>query len=181
MGIAGAWPTPLGGADMAKYGPKPKPPEERLWAKVRKTETCWLWTGGKARGYGFFTIGSKADGTRHHAYVHRFVYELLVGPIPEGMTLDHLCHNADRSCPGGPTCLHRRCVNPAHLEPATMKENGLRGGSFAAINARKTHCKHGHEFTPENTYFNRKRGRRTCKTCRLSWQRRRRERLSLTT
>jgi hypothetical protein len=86
--------------------------EERFWAKVNKTETCWLWTGAKhEKGYGLL----KVAGQMHRA--HRFVYELLVGPIPEGLSLDHLCRV-------------RNCVNPNHLEPVTTGENirrGLRG------------------------------------------------------
>lgn len=82
---------------------------------------------------------------------HRFSYEILVGPIPEGMELDHLCKN-------------RRCVNPAHLEPVTHHENLIRGNGFTGINARKTHCSRGHELSQDNI-LNRSRGGRECKTC----------------
>lgn len=77
---------------------------------------------------------------------HRRAYEQSVGPVPDGMELDHLCRNA-------------RCVNPDHLEPVTREEN-MRRRSEA-----QTHCKHGHEFTPENTYPRPKDGRRQCRAC----------------
>lgn len=95
---------------------------------------CWLWKGALDR-----------DGYPSHRR-HRAFYELHVGAIPDGLQLDHLCHTRDTACPAGADCLHRRCVNPAHLEPVTNRENSRRGG------ARRTHCKHGHELTDENTY-----------------------------
>ena len=80
------------------------------------------------------------------------------GPIPEGLTLDHLCRV-------------RACVNPAHLEPVTLRENTLRSPSApTAINARKTECLRGHAFTPENTWVHR--SRRCCRECKRSWWRR---------
>lgn len=132
--------------------------EERFWSKVNKTNTCWLWAGSAAsNGYGRFNVGKK------YPMAHRFAYEMLVGPIPDELTIDHLCHTNDPTCQGGKVCLHRRCVNPAHLEPVTQKENLRRGLSPSAKNSAKTHCVRGHEFTADNTsIFN---GRRSCKTC----------------
>lgn len=106
-------------------------PEIRFWKKVRKTATCWLWTGSdNGNGYGTF---SWASGDVRKA--HRVSYEFLKGKIPDGLTLDHICRN-------------RRCVNPDHLDPVSHRENNLRGLSPAAIHARKKACpKCGSEYT----------------------------------
>jgi hypothetical protein len=138
----------------------------RFWAKVTKTDTCWIWNAAGARGgYGSFNAASRT------VRAHRFAYELHYGPIPEGLQVDHTCHNDDPTCRSGDNCPHRRCVNPAHLEAVTGRENTLRGETPAAINARKTHCAHGHEFTPENTYRikpsrTQRNGARGCRACR---------------
>ena len=103
-----------------------------FWAKVEKTDDCWAWRGRiNSDGYGrhYLSTGDVA--------AHRLAYELCVGPIPKGLTIDHLCRN-------------RGCVNPGHMEPVTNRENVLRGVSPAAVNARKTHCKHGHPLSGEN-------------------------------
>jgi hypothetical protein len=114
-----------------------------------QADGCWHWTGRVARdGYGFLHVG----GGRY-VLAHRWSYEHHVGPIPEGLTIDHLCRV-------------RHCVNPEHLEPVTQRVNNLRSESEPAKNARKTHCKRGHEFTPENTYRHRD-GRRECGTCKV--------------
>lgn len=89
---------------------------DRFWAAVEKTDDCWVWTGSKS------TISKRPnwqypkffDGTKT-VRAHRFAYELLVGPIPDGMHLDH-------------TCTNTMCVNPAHMEPATNKKNLERQG-----------------------------------------------------
>lgn len=121
---------------------------------------CVHFTGQIDRkGYG---VASDGNGRKKRA--HRLMYELMVGPIPDGRPLDHRCHNEDPDCPGGVTCLHRRCLNPGHLEPSTTKENLRRGKGPSGINYRKTHCIRGHEFTDENTYVT-KRGARSCRTC----------------
>lgn len=112
----------------------------------RQDGGCWLWLGPvNVEGYGT----AISDGRRQGA--HRLVYELLVGPIPEGRQLDHLCRV-------------RRCVNPEHLDPVSQRENILRGHGSPALNARKTHCVNGHEFTDANTGRKRN-GNRYCKTC----------------
>lgn len=125
----------------------------RFWAKVDKSGECWLWRGHTSvGGYGDFAVWKN----RHYG-AHRLAYELLVGPIPDGLHIDHLCRV-------------RNCVNPAHLEPVTCKENLLRGQTFQAANARKTHCIHGHPFDDSNTYW-RPAGGRGCRTCRSAWDR----------
>lgn len=103
---------------------------------------CWPWPGQiNHNGYGVFS----------KALAHRVVYERFVGPIPDGLELDHLCSNPP-------------CVNPWHLEPVTHAENLRRGRGFAAINARKTHCANGHEYTPETTKVT-DQGQRKCRVC----------------
>lgn len=124
----------------------------RFWQKVIKDgpDGCWDWTGQKTAGYGRLSAqGRGRPGQKTHL-AHRFAYKLLVGPVPAGLQLDHLCKN-------------RSCVNPAHLEPVTPQENVLRTEGPPALNARKTHCPRGHPYSEENTWF--KKSGRTCKTC----------------
>lgn len=103
---------------------------------------CWEWLGYRSsEGYGVITMARK------QRLAHRLSYEFNIGPIPDGLDLDHLCRN-------------RGCVNPAHLEPVTPRVNNLRGTSPAAANAKKTHCKRGHEFTRVTPS-----GRRICQVC----------------
>lgn len=110
---------------------------------------CWLWTAKTGKG-GYGYIGEGRTGGRT-LLAHRVSYELHIGPIPQGLSLDHLCRT-------------RHCVNPEHLEAVTIRENTLRGDTLPAQNAAKTHCAKGHEFTPENTYTT-KRGNRACREC----------------
>jgi hypothetical protein len=107
--------------------------------------------------------------------VHRAAYIIFREPIPPGMTVNHKCHDDDPDCPAGP-CLHRRCFNPDHLEAVTHKKNLDNGKSCAAVNAAKTHCDSGHEFTLANTYI-RADGCRTCRKCQAIAQDRYRKRL----
>ncbi len=122
-------------------------------------DACWLWMGNLSRyGYGRGVL----DGRQ--VIAHRAVYVALVGPIPTGLDLDHLCHNADPECVGGVTCLHRRCVNPKHLEPATRRMNVLRGKTPPAANLAKTQCINGHPFDDANTHLT-PLGHRSCRAC----------------
>ena len=116
---------------------------ERFWSKVKKTESCWEWKGAKSStGYGNFSVKYKQHGA------HRFAWELLRGPVPEGMTLDHICKN-------------RGCVNPEHMEVVSRGENSRRG---IAQRARVLKCRAGHWYTPENTYVTPS-GDRRCREC----------------
>jgi len=144
--------------------PKPRSIEERIWDKFtrRGPDDCWPWTGAKtSAGYGH--IGRPGYGTGSELG-HRALYEILVGPIPEGMVLDHTCHSSDPECPGNAGCPHRACVNPAHLEPVEFGDNCMRGRGVAPRNAAKTHCHNGHEYTAKNTRLD-KHGARVCKAC----------------
>lgn len=124
-------------------------PAERFYNKVAlDTLTgCLEWVAYvRPDGYASFW-----DGTRQ-VPAHRWAYEHVIGPVPEGLTIDHLCRN-------------RACVNPQHMEPVTHRENTLRGEGITARQARQTHCKNGHEFTPDNTYIRPSDGGRRCRTC----------------
>ncbi len=126
---------------------------EKFWARVEITETCWLWIGAlTSEGYGNFI-----SGPHEWSLAHRYAYEFCVGPIPEGLTIDHLCRI-------------RRCVLPDHLEPVTNRVNILRGESPSARQARQTHCIYGHPFDEENTWLS-KTNKRHCRTCNRNNQR----------
>ena len=123
---------------------------ERFWSHVRKDSNneCWIWLSSLTEdGYGIFWIDHY-----HNIRAHRYLYELVKGKIPDGLVIDHLCRNP-------------KCVNPNHLEAVTNKENLLRGNGFGGVNSRKTHCKRGHELTPENIYGGIKGRGRDCKLC----------------
>jgi hypothetical protein len=141
----GGW-TPVEGVDP-------------LMSRVEVDESgCWVWTGARIANekypYGVVTQGGKRRGA------HRVFYERFIGPIPDGLVLDHLCENPP-------------CVNPAHLEPVTNSVNLDRGNPPNVVHREKTHCIHGHEFTPENTY--RWKGLRSCRTCAARRNRERRQ------
>jgi hypothetical protein len=139
--------------------------DERSFQRfMRKVEVlpngCWRWTWRlNDQGYGTFSWG----GRRYRA--HAAAFEHFAEPIPAGLMLDHLCHTNDPTCPGGPTCPHRACVNWEHLEIVTNRINALRGRSPAARNAVKVKCKYGHRFTEANTYYP-PTGGRQCRRCR---------------
>jgi hypothetical protein len=125
---------------------------ERFWAKVKKTDGCWVWTAATdSGGYGRFNTSRP---TRKMKRAHRIAYELMAGPIPDGLQIDHLCRN-------------RGCVNPAHLEPVTQTVNQRRG-----VSATKAACKHGHAYTPENTKWKvGGKGLKSCRACRAIHER----------
>lgn len=153
-------------------GPAPLPPIDRFLQKLRWADDQWfvdgvvrtrclIWTSHKIKGYGRFRPGGK-DVPQVPA--HRWLYERWVGPVPDGLVLDHLCHNADPTCNRGSSCPHRACVNPAHLDPTDHGTNVRRGRGPSAVRARATHCQNGHEWTEANTYF-RPTGGRSCRAC----------------
>jgi hypothetical protein len=126
--------------------------DEAFWSMVDKSGDCWLWTGVIYKRTGYGSVGRRGSA-------HRLAYILVVGPIPNGMHLDHLCRV-------------RHCVNPDHLEPVTPRENLLRGETHAARNAAKTQCFKGHELSGDNlrvnTWKNKDgeiRFRRKCRAC----------------
>lgn len=134
--------------DAARVG---KPIENaRFWLNVDKTLSgCWLWTGKTSNGYGVVGVGGRAGRTMK---AHRAAYESLVGAIPVGMDLDHLCRV-------------RNCVNPAHLEPVTRRENLKRS---PLTPAGKTHCPRGHDLGSAAPGR-----RRLCRECHRVWDRER--------
>ena len=139
-------------------GRKRTDPITRLFDGAHETAGgCWLSTlSPKASGYVRIW-----DGERSVA-IHRFAYELWVGPIPDGMTIDHLCHDP-ASCSPGP-CQHRACMNPEHLAVVPMRENVLRGGGPSARNANASACVHGHPLDGSNLFITPK-GWRMCREC----------------
>jgi hypothetical protein len=129
--------------------------EKFLTLTRRAANGCLLWTGSRFRnGYGRVFVGSRLDGSRRQLLAHRVAYELFVGPIPIGLTLDHVKARG---------CRYRHCVEWAHLEPVTQAENLRRGDGFAGKNFRKKRCKRGHLFTERNTM--KRPGGRGCRKC----------------
>jgi hypothetical protein len=119
----------------------------RFWAKVAPCPVsgCWLWFASTLKnGYGSLGVLGTTE------YAHRHSYKRLVGEIPDGMQLDHLCRV-------------RCCVNPAHLEAVTQQEN-LRRGEAGAHNAAKTHCPSGHPYSGDNLRYARNMSR-ICRAC----------------
>lgn len=117
---------------------------DRFWAKVSRSDAgCWVWTAAKnSAGYGVFSIGGRLY------LAHRVAYELAVGPIPEGLVIDHVRKRG---------CTSTLCVNPAHLEAVTDAENVMR--------TKRDHCPQGHPYSPENTYHRPSTGHRECRAC----------------
>ena len=128
------------------------PALERFVPKVEALPSgCWLWVASlNETGYGQLYLNERRKPIR----AYRFAYETLIGPVPHGRELDHLCRES-------------RCVNPLHLEPVTHRENVRRGAGPSGVNARKDACSKGHPFD------GRFRNHRFCVTCRNAWRRER--------
>lgn len=128
--------------------------------KINQKTGCWEWQASTRNGYARAHVGGRQPGA-HNISVHRFMYEHLRGPIPDGLKIDHLCR-----------VLH--CVNPTHLEVVTQRENIMRGVGEASIHAKKTHCENGHPLSGDNLAggkFIESRGWRICKTCKRRYGR----------
>lgn len=137
---------------------------ERFWMKVQITDSCWLWLGGlNDSGYGTWNTRLAAAEFRTHG-AHRISWVLAGRELIDGLTLDHLCHTRDWTCPGGVTCPHRRCVNPAHLEQVPAVANTMRGRGFGPTNQAKSRCPAGHPYSTKNTY-RLPTGGRVCRIC----------------
>lgn len=132
----------------------------RIMSRVQETQAgCWEWTGARTRnGYGHVKVGGI------HWMAHRYAYTVQVGPIPDGLQLDHLCRN-------------RACINPAHLEPVSHGEN-LRRGRVGRYKLKNTKCPSGHPYSGHNLVVRRLRDGRTCRVCRTCLNARRRARYS---
>jgi hypothetical protein len=129
-------------------------------AKIKEQPNgCWIWTGATG-GHGVHVYGVYGETT-----AHKWSYEYFVGPVPDGLVVDHFF------------CENKMCVNPWHVEPTTQRENLLRSPiTLNSINTAKTHCINGHEFTPENTYISPTNGQRVCRACKREWAARARKR-----
>jgi len=118
-----------------------------FWAKVIKTDGCWLWRGAHFKKSGYSRVKYHGRDT----CAHIIAWELTHGPVPDWLELDHLCR-------------HRPCVNPAHLEPVTPFLNQVRGNTFTARKAAQTHCEKGHALVGDNLFIRRD-GHRRCQAC----------------
>jgi hypothetical protein len=153
---------------------RPTPLRDRILdgVTIDPVSGCWYPNLSTSRD-GYAQIHVRIDGRWSKRNAHRALYEDLHGPAP-GQVIDHRCHTDDATCPGGPTCLHRRCVNPAHLEPVTNGENLRRGRGVAGVNSAKTECVNGHPFDEANTYVRPASGHRQCRACMADLMRRKR-------
>jgi hypothetical protein len=134
---------------------------KRFLDKILIGSDCWLWTGAKnSWGYGNVTVSKRQWGA------HRLSYRNLVGPIPHGMELDHLCRQPS-------------CVRPDHLEVVERATNNIRSNSISAINGRAQVCKAGHPFDEHNTYRRPDRQGRDCRACRRRRKKEQRARRTL--
>lgn len=139
-------------------GPKPTPVIDRLLTRVEiDSNECWIYQGYiNKNGYGYITCNPSDGWPSRTATCHSIAYHFLVGPVPPGRELDHLCRV-------------RACCNPEHLEPVTGAENTRRGEAPHIVLGRNNVCAIGHPLTEANTYVNPKTGWRRCRTCRAAY------------
>jgi len=144
-----------GVGEFVRFHEKPKRSDSARVGWVVAENGCHLWQGGRsAAGYGMVRV----DGGMR--YVHRVRYLREVGPIPEGMQLDHF------------VCDDRGCCNPLHVRPVSHRENSLRGNGASARHAARTHCPKGHPLSGENLRAcDIRRGQRRCRECNAAWKR----------
>ena len=146
-------------------------PKTLFWMKVDKNGPvrdyalhlgpCWLWMAYTIDGYGRFD----SHGAYPSVLAHRIAYELMVGLIPDGLTLDHLCHTMHPGCFDGPDCPHRRCINPAHLEPVPLVVNTNRGFGAGVVTARTMVCQRGHDLMDPANLKPASNGGLRCRVC----------------
>jgi hypothetical protein len=149
-------------------GPARRSIDERLWSRAEHArDGCFRWTGQLSdTGYGVIGSGGASGVGGRNLYVHRVAYELVWGPIPPGLEIDHTCHTA--ACGRtGRDCPHRRCINPLHLVAVPHRENSIRDGTTnSGRNVMKTHCPAGHPYDEVNTRYERNRHGLLCRKCR---------------
>lgn len=156
------------GDPLVVYEPTARPAEGLFWSRVDlsgpvpdgwpELGACWLWTGARRGGRGAFNAPPTGTEPRRVVPAHRWAYEHLVGPVPGRLELDHLCHALALDwCPGGPTCLHRRCVNPDHL---LLVARLPAPRAMVARRAGPGRCAAGHRYDRVDAH-----GRRRCGTC----------------
>lgn len=162
------WRRSTGSDFQSLYGD----PVANFWKKLTPgdADACWPWEGNiEPSGYG--TFQTTHEGVRF-TKAHRFAYHVMIGPVPDGMDLDHTCHTNDSNCHLGNDCPHRACCNPRHLEPVTEMTNIHRSRGPSGVNHQKTHCIHGHPLSGDNLLI-RADGHRRCRTCKRNSENRR--------
>jgi hypothetical protein len=141
----------------------------KFWANITVTEGgCWRWDGPKLhkRGYSRLSVNNR------RVLGHRYFYEMFKGSIPDGLVIDHTCHNADLACDKKGECPHRACVNPEHLEAITSVANVLRSTqTWGNQNTAKEFCPSGHPYDVVNTRVHATKSGigRQCRKCQAEW------------
>lgn len=146
--------------NVSKYVLAPEQFVRRTLARYTVADDgCWHYAGSTTRD-GYAQANYRLDGQQFSVYPHVLAYMVSNGPLIQGMQIDHGCHDPEQCIE---PCLHRRCLNPAHLVQMPERQNGRRSGSPAGLNARRTHCPRGHEYDVTEAA-----GNRRCSTCRAT-------------